>query len=769
MNRIETMKTKLKVISLFLIILFISVSSVYADDTAQIGDNITETGTNNINENIDETVTDNPNVKSEGFYDLQQQIWKSSAGDTIELDSNYVDDGKRDGITIDRTITLEGNGHTLDGNGKAIFYIKGIPNVTIKNTIFINGEKNCGGGIFADSGSNYLTIENCTFINNKATTGNIGGAIYIKASQGCTITDSKFENNYAPSSGGAIRIEGDSNTISNSMFSGNTAESSLGGAINALGHDNKIIDNTFIRNLAGRDGGAIDIEGSKVAEMGTGNIISNNVFMSNRVTGSNEGSKGGAISITGRNCEITNNNFTNNHADTLGGAIRWNGASSNSGKINGNIFENHDAESGGAIYFAGSGIIISENTFNENKATVGAGGSINIKGNISTISNNKITKSSTKTSGGAIYIDGESNKITDNNISDSTAESSSGAAYILGNSFKVEGNIITGTNAGTLAGAMQIKGDSGTISKNKFINNAAAKSGGAAYIEGKDLTLSYNEFIGNKAGSSDVGGAFRLIGDNAIISSNKFEKNTANSGYAFYGTGDHANITNNNFVDGNANDATLRMVGTYTTYSKNSFNGSIVEITPDLVKTVLTVPAKTFVVTSTAKTVTATLKDVDGKAISGKTIQFIVNGKTYTGKTNAKGVATAKVTLKTVKTFTMTVKFVKDSTFDSATKTAKVKITKEKTKLTAPTKTFKKTAKTKKVTVTLKSASGKLLASKKITLKVNGKIYKATTTKKGKATVNVKLTKKKTFTYTVKFAGDKQYYAVSKTGKIVIK
>ena len=43
------------------------------------------------------------------------------------------------------------------------------------------------------------------------------------------------------------------------------------------------------------------------------------------------------------------------------------------------------------------------------------------------------------------------------------------------------------------------------------------------------------------------------------------------------------------------------------------------------------------------------------------------------------------------------------------------------------------------------------------------------TNKKGQATFKVKLTKKGTFKYTVKFAGDSQYKAVKKTGKIVIK
>ena len=185
--------------------------------------------------------------------------------------------------------------------------------------------------------------------------------------------------------------------------------------------------------------------------------------------------------------------------------------------------------------------------------------------------------------------------------------------------------------------------------------------------------------------------------------------------------------------------------------------------------TSLSSSGKTYTVTASPKSITVTLKDASGKAIANKKITATVNGKTYTATTNSKGVATFKLKLTAVKTYTVSLKFAGDSYYTASSKSLKVKVTKTKTKLTVPKKTYKKSAKVKKLTATLKDQTGKVIKSKKVTFTVNGKKYTAKTNKKGVATVKVKLSKKKTYKVTVKFAGDKTYYAVKKTGKVVIK
>ena len=178
---------------------------------------------------------------------------------------------------------------------------------------------------------------------------------------------------------------------------------------------------------------------------------------------------------------------------------------------------------------------------------------------------------------------------------------------------------------------------------------------------------------------------------------------------------------------------------------------------------------KTYTVTTASKTITVTLRDGSGNLVANRKVAATVNGKTYYATTNSKGVATFKLSLNAVKTYTVSLKFAGDSYYTASSSSVKVKVTKTKTKLTVPKKTYKAKSKTKKLTATLKDQTGKAIKSKKVTFIVNKKKYTAKTNKKGVATVKVKLSKKKTYKFTVKFAGDKTYVAVKKTGKVKIK
>ena len=84
----------------------------------------------------------------------------------------------------------------------------------------------------------------------------------------------------------------------------------------------------------------------------------------------------------------------------------------------------------------------------------------------------------------------------------------------------------------------------------------------------------------------------------------------------------------------------------------------------------LTVPNKSYKATAKTKTLTATFKTAKGTAIAGKKVSFTVNGKTYSAKTNDKGVASVNVSLNTKGSYKFTAKYAGDSTYAAITKTA---------------------------------------------------------------------------------------------------
>ena len=185
-------------------------------------------------------------------------------------------------------------------------------------------------------------------------------------------------------------------------------------------------------------------------------------------------------------------------------------------------------------------------------------------------------------------------------------------------------------------------------------------------------------------------------------------------------------------------------------------------------KASLSAPNKSYYVNAN-KYLTATFKDINGKLIKNKKISFIISGKTYTAYTNSNGVAKVKVNVNVAKTYTVTVKFAGDGVYSPLSKNLKLYVKKVPTKLIVKNKSYKKSKKIKKLTATLKTKSGKALAKKKLTFIVNGKKYTAKTNKKGVATVKVKVSKRKTYKFTVKFAGGSTYLKTSKKAKLKIK
>ena len=126
-----------------------------------------------------------------------------------------------------------------------------------------------------------------------------------------------------------------------------------------------------------------------------------------------------------------------------------------------------------------------------------------------------------------------------------------------------------------------------------------------------------------------------------------------------------------NYASATTKYVTVAYAGESNVY-KSSFGTA--KITVNKNPTTLTA-AKATLKVNKAKKVKVTLKS-SGKAVANKKVTIKVNGKTFSGKTNAKGIATISVKVAKAGTFNAVVKFAGDSAYKAASKTVKYTVKK---------------------------------------------------------------------------------------------
>ncbi len=221
----------------------------------------------------------------------------------------------------------------------------------------------------------------------------------------------------------------------------------------------------------------------------------------------------------------------------------------------------------------------------------------------------------------------------------------------------------------------------------------------------------------------------------------------------------HTQKTNKNGV---ASLAVNLKPGTYKVVATNPKTGYSVTNT---FKILSTIKAKDISkVSSDGRRFYATFLKSSGKALANKNVKFKLNGKTYTKKTNKKGVASLALSSLKPGKYKIT-----SYNRDGLTKTKTIKVVKTTTtSLTAYTYTFLKSdSKTIKVKLLNKFgyAPNK---GKVIKFKVNGKSYTAKTSSKGIAKLKLPSLKAGVYTVTYKFAGNSVYKASSAKSKVTI-
>ncbi|WP_407377771.1 transglutaminase domain-containing protein [Methanobrevibacter sp.] len=157
------------------------------------------------------------------------------------------------------------------------------------------------------------------------------------------------------------------------------------------------------------------------------------------------------------------------------------------------------------------------------------------------------------------------------------------------------------------------------------------------------------------------------------------------------------------------------------------------------------------------------LTDNNNKALSGKTIKFILDGKTYTAKTDSKGIA--KLTIGDLKPGTYKIKYLYSTlgASDYNYEYKNVVIKKLSAKLTANDLNMKHNDGSV-YKATLKDASGKAIKNVAIKFTVNGKTYSQKTDSNGVAKLKITLP---VGYYPIKSAVSSAYYSASAVSKHV--
>ena len=209
------------------------------------------------------------------FWALNYTI-NANDNSVINLSNDYYFDSEYDsefvnGVVINRPLTINGNGHTIDALQKARIFNVNSDNVVLNNITFTNATSGSGGAVyFSSSGS----VINCNFTNNIASYS--GGAIYFAYSDNpSTVTNCNFTGNNATHGGGAVYFM-NTGEVTNCNFTDNEAKYS--GAV-YFSRGGTVENCNFTNNSASDWGGAILF-------VNTGTVTNCNFTGNNATTGS---------------------------------------------------------------------------------------------------------------------------------------------------------------------------------------------------------------------------------------------------------------------------------------------------------------------------------------------------------------------------------------------------------------------------------------------------------------------------------------------------
>ncbi|WPD24186.1 MAG: choice-of-anchor Q domain-containing protein [Candidatus Electrothrix scaldis] len=408
---------------------------------------------------------------------------------------------------ITSPITIEGQGHTINGNN----------NAAVGSVLKINAGN--------------LILNEATVTGGHSTS--FGGGIYTSGGGTLTMNSSTISGNHADLYGGGIYAFGGSVTLTSSTVSGNEAANSGGGIFTMQSTVVTLTDSTVSENHAlgeSLGGGGFFASGSVLT-------LTNSTVSGNHSTYYG----GGILYYSGSTVTLNSSTVSGNEAAYSGGGIS--GLSSSVLTLNNStVNENSTAELGGGIYaYNGAEVMLTNSTVSENEASHGGGifssynavvtlGSSTVNGNyaidygggivayeaVATLTNSTVSGNFTAEIGlgGGIYTDNEATvTLTNSTVSENHAGRYGGGIYAFEYSdITLKSSLISGNkadedkgveiynyNSTVNAGSFNLFGRSGNVLEFCFQENTEAFCNSKAFY---NFTPSGNDVVATRDGTN---------------------------------------------------------------------------------------------------------------------------------------------------------------------------------------------------------------------------------------------------------------------------
>ena len=446
--------------------------------------------------------------------------------------------------------------------GGGAFHSDSISAISISDSYFEENTymgKGLGGAVSIKTVSHIKTtyrensvhLMNNQFIRNFAESG---GALSVHISPGAynvipvtvTISASKFVNNTAATSGGALYLSNNKRyettfvvTIIGSVFVNNKA--SHGGAVcaYALLSTNSdttgtvtmmfsLFNTTFLSNVARESGGAMYTFGSQ--EVIFSLALNNSKFVNNSAESGGVISSNGTITII-MSVIVSMTQFNVNKAFVDGGIFQFTSAVVITMEIVQSKFVGNSAGgSGGISHSLGGNISIRGSHFHVNSAS-NQGGVIRAQGGSMTVKSTSFTGNLAKF-GGVLWAESADIYYKTTIFHNNLAKIDGGVIHMEQSVAVIVRATFSENRADNNGGTMFIDGGKASIRKSVFSNNTAGSDGGVARSYLNDMIIKKCAFFGNEA--VNEGGVLWNDQSSASIQKSSFESSKADAGGALY-------------------------------------------------------------------------------------------------------------------------------------------------------------------------------------------------------------------------------------------